>query len=166
MENEEKECPACARCEVSLSDYPNWCRCNSSALRDCVNRLNNYDAGIVFGMHFGDPDFVLEGDPNPAKENILFFKADRKYVYLEFLTMGDENAPKEHIPIVRMCKPCVAFMGEYFWSKYLPKEFWEGYEQAVLHTLKRLVDDPSVESDADLIKYAREIVHGDMLIDW
>ena len=74
MENEEKECPACARCEVSLSDYPNWCRCNSSALRDCVNRLNNYDAGIVFGMHFGDPDFVLEGDPNPAKENILFFK--------------------------------------------------------------------------------------------
>ena len=100
------------------------------------------------------------------KENILFFKADKKYVYLEFLTMGDENAPKEHIPIVRMCKPCVAFMGEYFWSKYLPKEFWEGYEQAVLHTLKRLVDDPSVESDADLIKYAREIVHGDMLIDW
>ena len=56
------------------------------------------------------------------KENILFFKADKKYVYLEFLTMGDENAPKEHIPIVRMCKPCVAFMGEYFWSKYLPKE--------------------------------------------
>lgn len=117
-------------------------------------------------MHFGDPDFVLEGDPNPAKENILFFKADKKYVYLEVLTMGDENAPKEHIPIVRMCKPCVAFMGEYFWNKYLPKEFWEGYEQAVLHTLKRLVDDPSVESDADLIKYAREIVHGDMLIDW
>lgn len=85
MENEEKECPACARCEVSLSDYPDWHRCNSSALRDCVNRLNNYDAGIVFGMHFGDPDFVLEGDPNPAKENILFFKADKKYVYLEVL---------------------------------------------------------------------------------
>lgn len=36
----------------------------------------------------------------------------------------------------------------------------------MLHTLKRLVDDPSVESDADLIKYARGIVHGDMLIDW
>ena len=33
-------------------------------------------------MHFGDPDFVLEGDPNPAKENILFFKADKKYVYV------------------------------------------------------------------------------------
>lgn len=101
------------------------------------------------------------------KENILFFKADKKYVYLEFLTMGDENAPKEHIPIVRMCKPCVAFMGEYFWSKYLPKERVLGRIRAsgVTH-LKRLVDDPSVESDADLIKYAREIVHGDMLIDW
>lgn len=31
---------------------------------------------------------------------------------------------------------------------------------------KSNMDDPSVESDADLIKYAREIVHGDMLIDW
>lgn len=80
--------------------------------------------------------------------------------------MGDGNAPKEHIPIVRMCKPCMAFMGEYFWGKYLPKEFWKGYEQNVLHTLKGLVADPNVESDADLIKYAREIVHGDMLIDW
>ena len=117
-------------------------------------------------MHFGNPDFVLEGDPNPAKKNILFFKADKKYVYLEVVTMEDGSVPKEHIPIVRMCKPCMALMGEYFWSEYLPKEFWEGYEQNVLHTLKRLVDDPSVESDADLIKYAREIVHGDMLIDW
>lgn len=165
MENEEK-CLTCTKREVTLSDYPNWCRCNLDVLRDCVNRLNNSDAGIDFGMHFGNPDFVLEGDPNPAKENILFCKEDKKYVYLEVLTMGDENTPKEHIPIVRMCKPCMALMGEYFWSEYLPKEFWEGYEQNVLHTLKRLVDDPSVESDADLIKYAREIVHGDMLIDW
>lgn len=38
-------------------------------------------------MHFGNPDFVLEGDPNPAKKNILFFKADKKYVYLEVVTM-------------------------------------------------------------------------------
>ena len=92
MENGEKECPSCARREVSLSDYPDWSQCNSSALRDCVNRLNNYDAGIVFGMHFGDPDFVLEGDPNPAKENILFFKADKKYVYLEVLTLTSSPA--------------------------------------------------------------------------
>lgn len=63
-------------------------------------------------------------------------------------------------------KSTLVQQSQYFWSKYLPKEFWEGYEQEVLHTLKRLVDDPSVESDADLIKYAREIVHGDMLIDW
>lgn len=111
-------------------------------------------------MHFGNPDFVLEGDPNPAKENILFCKEDKKYVYLEVLTMGDENTPKEHIPIVRMCKPCMALMGEYFWSEYLPKEFWEGYEQNVLHTLKRLVDDPSVESDADLSDILPRLMRG------
>lgn len=60
----------------------------------------------------------------------------------------------------------MGFIGEQCWDKYLPKEFWKGYEQAVLRTLKRMLDDPDIKTDDDLKKYAREIVHSDMSIDW
>lgn len=163
MENEEKECPTCARHNVTLSDYPDW---KKYFLGDCINRLDNEDAGIYFGLHLGDPTFVLEDDPNPAKGSVLFFKENKKYVYLAVVSMGDDEIPKEHIPIVRICKPCMGFIGEQCWDKYLPKEFWKGYEQAVLRTLKRMLDDPDIKTDDDLKKYAREIVHSDMSIDW
>lgn len=43
----------------------------------------------------------------------------------------------------------------------------EGFSHAILPSTQ-LAERFStlMESDADLIKYAREIVHGDMLIDW
>lgn len=164
-----EECRDCAR-YPAMKDYPGLgfkSPTRSWLGYDCIRRWDN-DLHQERFMHFGDPDFVLRGDSDPQKGSALFFRPSGKYVYLEYMskTMLERGEYREHLPVVRLCKPCAGLMGEYLWSQYFPREYMHGYEQDVLTVLKELAADPNAESDEVLMEYARRIVHGCMACDW